>query len=56
MTFAEKNANRRAGRSNGTRAQQIEARRLRRLSGGAFGNAGHADWNDRVYGTTGAPR
>lgn len=55
VKFAAKNEARKAGRSNGTRAQQIEARRLRRaLTGtpGAFGNYARADRADLIYGTT----
>lgn len=54
MTFADKNANRKAGRSNGTRAEQVEARRLRRERKGAFGHS--SAWNTMIPGTTGARR
>lgn len=56
VEFATKNARRKLGRKNGTRAQQIEARRLRRAQlpvKGAFGSARRDDYFDMAYGTTG---
>ena len=51
--FKAKNENRKAGRTNSP-GKALEARRLRRLTGGAFGNDEFYD--DLIPGTTGTPR
>lgn len=51
--FTEKNERRKAARANNP-GKAKEARRLRRLTGGAFGNDEFYD--DLVAGTTGTPR
>lgn len=59
MNFTEKNNNRKAHK--GGDRQHVEARRVRRLCGGAFGEPNRTvvstwGWNDLIVGTTGVPR
>lgn len=59
--FREKNANRKAGMAAAVEAKETrgtirQARQLRQLFSGAFGNLPAADWNDMIVGTTGKVR
>jgi hypothetical protein len=52
--FREKNAQRKAGKADGTsRRDQAKARRLRKDCGGKFGHMEAHQWNDRIAGTNG---
>lgn len=53
--FAQKNANRKAHKNAPDRGTALDARRKRRLLGGAFGNEEAERFNELAYGTT-APK